>query len=143
MLVTQSDFVTVLGIAIWVTKPRWTKSTEGDNGHHALWVGRSGDVSFSAFDIRSPYMHDLSVDGFAERTVRQLQLPGHIQMMLAGCGTRQLLAPPCAPLLHAPCPPGPQLPANSPLPLSFALPPQVWANGKGANMNIDFHRAGE
>lgn len=47
VVVTQSDFVSVDGVKIWVTKPRWTASTKGDNGHHALWVGRSGDVSFT------------------------------------------------------------------------------------------------
>lgn len=44
--VGQSDFVTVFGVSLAASLPRYTQSTFGNNGHHALWVGRSGDVAF-------------------------------------------------------------------------------------------------
>lgn len=47
VMVTQSDFVRVDDVHLRVTAPRWTAATHGDNGHHALWVGRSGDVAFT------------------------------------------------------------------------------------------------
>ncbi|KAL4458885.1 hypothetical protein ABPG75_013750 [Micractinium tetrahymenae] len=67
--VAQADFVTIANIRIWVTASRSTSATAPDNGHHALWVSRSGDVAFTNFDIQDQYMHDLSVDGFSERCV--------------------------------------------------------------------------
>lgn len=36
----------VTGVRLRATKPRYTAATFPDNGHHALWVGRSGDVWF-------------------------------------------------------------------------------------------------
>ena len=44
---TQSDFIEVNFVDIRVNKYRYTKETEPDNGHHALAVGRSGDVAFT------------------------------------------------------------------------------------------------
>jgi hypothetical protein len=45
--VTQSDFIEVNFVDIRVNKYRYTKETEPDNGHHALAVGRAGDVAFT------------------------------------------------------------------------------------------------
>ncbi|PRW61133.1 polyadenylate-binding 4 [Chlorella sorokiniana] len=67
--VSQSDFVTIQHVVLSVTKPRWTEDTYPDNGHHALWLVRAGDVLVFAFNIKNQFMHDLSVDGFAERSV--------------------------------------------------------------------------
>ncbi|EFN53344.1 hypothetical protein CHLNCDRAFT_137072 [Chlorella variabilis] len=69
IVVTQSDFVSVRSVSLVVERPRWSQSTYPDNGHHALMIGRSADVSFRFFNIGTRYMHDLSLDGFAERNV--------------------------------------------------------------------------
>lgn len=69
IFVTASDFASIRNVAVKVEKPRWVAATQPDNGHHALMIGRSGDVSFRYFSINSQYMHDLSLDGFAERNV--------------------------------------------------------------------------
>ena len=40
------------------------------SGHHALWAtGFSQDCLFSGFDIRTKYVHDLTVEGFASGNV--------------------------------------------------------------------------
>lgn len=46
IVVTQSDFVSVRSVSLVVERPRWSQSTYPDNGHHALMIGRSADVSF-------------------------------------------------------------------------------------------------
>jgi hypothetical protein len=46
IFVTASDFASIRNVAVKVEKPRWVAATQPDNGHHALMIGRSGDVSF-------------------------------------------------------------------------------------------------
>lgn len=61
--VNGSTFCTVTGVVTDTDYDRGAKFHK-DAGHHALWVsGRSSDMLFSEFDIRKPFVHDLSTEG--------------------------------------------------------------------------------
>jgi hypothetical protein len=45
IFISGSDFVSVRYVGIKVESARWKPDTQPDNGHHAISLGRSGDVS--------------------------------------------------------------------------------------------------
>lgn len=64
VIVHSSRFCTIEGV-----NARADKRT-GMTGHHALWAsGRSQDVLFTGFRIDTTYVHDLTVEGFANGNV--------------------------------------------------------------------------
>jgi hypothetical protein len=73
--VTSSHFVTVAGVVI--------DSTNERTGHHALNCGYGGDNLFIGFDVRIPFVHDLTVEWYTTGNVftqgrgRNLSLDHH------------------------------------------------------------------
>jgi hypothetical protein len=60
----RSYFVTVTGVILDANTDRGSH-----NGHHGLNSARGSDILFTRFDVRSRYIHDLTVDGYALGTV--------------------------------------------------------------------------
>ncbi|PSC77016.1 band 7 isoform A [Micractinium conductrix] len=91
----SADFVTIEGTRFTFTKERATGKTKGrfiaQNGHHALWVSRSSDVLVTDFWLREPWVHDLSLDQFAELTVFSNGGGGNINFDCHRAGTHSNL----------------------------------------------------
>ncbi|EFN53338.1 hypothetical protein CHLNCDRAFT_137066 [Chlorella variabilis] len=64
IIMSGVDFITVDR-----TRFEATRSRGKDSGHHALWTSRSADVRFTSFWIEGGWVHDISLDQFAELMV--------------------------------------------------------------------------
>ncbi|KAL4458888.1 hypothetical protein ABPG75_013753 [Micractinium tetrahymenae] len=73
IILSSVDFITIERMRFSDTKQRASgalaKIKVPPNGHHALWTSRSSDVLFNDFFMERPWVHDVSLDQFAELTV--------------------------------------------------------------------------
>lgn len=73
VIVTDADNGVIMGASRFCTVENFTvraAKRTGLTGHHALWAtSRTQDALFRRFDLKTTYVHDLTVEGFANGNV--------------------------------------------------------------------------
>ncbi|PSC67722.1 band 7 [Micractinium conductrix] len=65
----NSDFITMRGLEFDSTAPRGNKFTQYCDGHHGAWAAASSNVRITQFVFHTKFIHDLTMDVFAQECV--------------------------------------------------------------------------